>query len=104
MRNIFTTLLMIVFFGAMAQNITVVQINAKWNKVNDFKITDLPSSVKYKFAYLEDQNNEVKSQIQAVPVIIVYKGSEPVKQWNANLSFKLEVKEEDIIAAVRAVQ
>jgi hypothetical protein len=95
---------MIVFFGAMAQNITVVQINAKWNKVNDFKITDLPSSVKYKFAYLEDQNNEVKSQIQAVPVIIVYKGSEPVKQWNANLSFKLEVKEEDIIAAVRAVQ
>ncbi len=104
MRNIFTTLLMIVFFGAMAQNITVVQINAKWNKVNDFKITDLPSSVKYKFAYLEDQNSEVKSQIQAVPVIIVYKGSEPVKQWNANLSFKLEVKEEDIIAAVRAVQ
>lgn len=104
MRNIFTILLLIVSFGIMAQNITVVQINAKWNKVNDFKITDLPSSVKYKFAYLEDQNNEVKSQIQAVPVIIVYKGSEPVKQWNANLSFKLEVKEEDIIAAVRAVQ
>lgn len=104
MRNIFTILLLIVSFGIMAQNITVVQINAKWNKVNDFKITDLPSSVKYKFAYLEDQNNEVKSQIQAVPVIILYKGSEPVKQWNANLSFKLEVKEEDIIAAVRAVQ
>ena len=104
MRNIFTILLLIVSFGIMAQNITVVQINANWNKVNDFKITDLPSSVKYKFAYLEDQNNEVKSQIQAVPVIIVYKGSEPVKQWNANLSFKLEVKEEDIIEAVRAVQ
>lgn len=104
MRNLVTSFLLLVSFGLTAQNLTVVQINAKWNRVNDFKITDLPSSVKYKFAYLEDQNNEVKSQIQAVPVIILYKGSEPVKQWNANLSFKLNVKEEDIIAAVKAAQ
>jgi hypothetical protein len=104
MRNLITSLLLLVCFGLTAQNLTVVQINAKWNRVNDFKMTDLPSSVKYKFAYLEDQNNEVKSQIQAVPVIILYKGSEPVKQWNANLSFKLEVKEEDIVAAVKAAQ
>lgn len=104
MRNLVTSFLLLVSFGLTAQNLTVVQINAKWNRVNDFKITDLPPSVKYKFAYLEDQNNEVKSQIQAVPVIILYKGSEPVKQWNANLSFKLNVKEEDIIAAVKAAQ
>ena len=104
MRNLVTSFLLLVSFGLTAQNLTVVQINAKWNRVNDFKITDLPPSVKYKFAYLEDQNNEVKSQIQAVPVIILYKGSEPIKQWNASLSFKLEVKEEDIIAAVREAQ
>ena len=43
------------------------------------------------FAWLEEQSDDFKKQIQYVPVVVVYKGNKAVRQWSADLSFKLDV-------------
>ena len=78
-----------------AQEFTLVQINAKWNLKNSIEL-NIFEDVDYKFAYLEDQNTDIKNKINAVPVVILYKGSKPVHQWNADLSFRLEINCEEI--------
>lgn len=75
-------------FFAKAQEFTLVQINAKWNLKNNIELS-IFDDVNYKFAYLEDQKADIKGKINAVPVVILYKGNKPIHQWNADLSFKL---------------
>jgi len=82
-------------FIVKAQEFTLVQINAKWNVENNLKL-NIFDNVKYQFAYLEDQKTDIKNKINAVPVVILYKGNKPVHQWNADLSFKLELECEEI--------
>lgn len=74
---------------------TLVQINAKWNIENNLEL-NIFEDVDYRFAYLEDQKEDIKKKINAVPVVILYKGNKPIHQWNADLSFKLELDCEDI--------
>jgi len=74
---------------------TLVQINAKWNTKNNLEL-NIFEDVDYRFAYLEDQKEDIKKKINAVPVVILYKGNKPMHQWNADLSFKLEIDCEDI--------
>ena len=85
--------------NAFAQKFTIVQINAKWNSANTIKIPNI-SGVSTQFAYLEDQPESVKNKIKVVPVVILYKNSTPVRQWNADLSFKLNITEEEILKAL----
>jgi len=74
---------------------TIVHINAKWNKKNDVNIPSIPGcSIKY--AYFEDQPESLKSTIQYVPTVVLYKGNMAVHQWSADLSFRLELKKDDI--------
>jgi len=76
-------------------NITVLQINAKWNDKNTRNLSGL-SGCNVKFAWLEDQGGDLKKQIKTVPVIVVYEKSKPVMQWHADLSFKLNVSIREI--------
>lgn len=78
-----------------AQEFTLVQINAKWNLKNSIEL-NIFDDVDYRFAYLEDQKTDIKNKINAVPVVILYKGSKPVHQWNADLSFRLQINCEEI--------
>lgn len=74
---------------------TIVHINARWNKKNDVNIPSVPGcSIKY--AYFEDQPESLKSTIQYVPTVVLYKGNRVVYQWSADLSFKLELNRGDI--------
>lgn len=82
-------------FVVKAQELTLVQINAKWNVKNNIELNTF-DEVKYQFAYLEDQKDEIRNKINAVPVVILYKGNKPIHQWNADLTFKLEIDCEDI--------
>jgi hypothetical protein len=82
-------------FLVKAQEFTLVQINAKWNLENNIEL-NIFDDVDYRFAYLEEQKSDIKSKINAVPVVILYKGNRPVHQWNADLSFKLELSCEEI--------
>jgi hypothetical protein len=82
-------------FVVKAQELTLVQINAKWNVKNNIEL-NIFDEVEYQFAYLEEQKDDIRNKITAVPVVILYKGNKPIHQWNADLSFKLEIDCEDI--------
>jgi hypothetical protein len=74
----------------VTNTITVLQVNSKWNKDHNIDLNGLINCT-IKFGWLEDQNGGFKEQVQTVPIIIVYKGKKPVRQWAADLSFKLDV-------------
>ena len=98
MRNLLVALLF--SFYSYGQQYTVVQINARWNISNDVKL-NLPNGIKYKYAYLEEQKESMKQSLKAVPVIVLYRNEKPIKQWNADITFKLNIKEEEILTYVQ---
>ena len=73
-----------------SNDITVLQINARWNQNKTINLNGL-IGCKVQFAWLENQSDNMKSQIQTVPIVVVYKGTKPVKQWAADLSFSLDI-------------
>jgi len=85
-------------FLVQAQDFTLLQINAKWNESNSVDLSSYNINTKY--AYLEDQNEDLKGKINAVPVVILYRGNTPVHQWNADLSFKLYLDREEVLSII----
>lgn len=77
----------------------VVQINARWNTDNDVKIPSIRNCA-VKYGFLEDQSESLKSNIKFVPVVLLYRRDRIVRQWSADLSFKLELTREDIERAI----
>lgn len=78
-----------------SSDITVLQINAHWNKHHDLNLNSL-RRCKVRYGLLERQSEDLKKQIQYVPVVVVYKGNKAVRQWSADLSFKLDVDIKEI--------
>lgn len=71
-------------------DITVLQVNAQWNKQHNIDLNGL-IGCEVQFAWLEDQNDNFKRQVQTVPLVVVYHKNKPVRQWSADLSFKLDI-------------
>jgi len=71
-------------------DITVLQVNTQWNKQHNIDLNGL-IGCEVQFAWLEEQNDDFKKQVQTVPLIVVYHKNKPVRQWSADLSFKLDV-------------
>ena len=99
MKKVLFLIAFLFSLNVAAQKFTIVQFNAKWNSNNTAKIPSI-SGVDIKLAYLEDQPESIRSKIKAVPVIILYKDGHPIKQWNADLSFKLNITEQEIRKAL----
>jgi hypothetical protein len=77
------------------KNIIVLHINTKWNKHNSLNIKELKNcSVIY--SWLGDQPPSIRRAIQKVPCIIIYKNNVRKYIRSADLSFKLNLKAEDI--------
>lgn len=76
-------------------DITVLQVNTQWNKHHNIDLKGL-IGCEVQFAWLEEQNDDFKKQVQTVPVIVVYHKNRPVRQWAADLSFRLNVDLEEI--------
>ena len=73
-----------------AQDITVLQINAKWNERNNFDLSDL-NGVVVKYSYLKYQPKDVQKSISAVQVIVIIDKTGRVRmQYTADLSFKIK--------------
>lgn len=77
----------------------VVQINARWNTDNDVKIPSM-HNCDVRYGFLEDQSESLKSSIKFVPVVLLYRGDRIVRQWSADLSFKLDLSRDDIQKAI----
>ena len=101
MKTLATLLLILISTFALSQDYKVVQINAEWNDRNK---VDLPYSIEGAhtvYAFLENQTESLQKQIQAVPIIILFKDNKPLRQWSADLSFKLNINIEEIKDAIR---
>ncbi len=103
MKNLITIILLFVVANVTAQDLTLLHINAKWNQSNDYNL-DRIRNVKVTMAKLEDQKPELKAQIKAVPtIILIGKDGRPKGQWQADLSFKINVPIEEIQKRVNFV-
>ena len=71
-------------------DITVLQVNSQWNKQHNLNLNRL-IGCEVEFAWREDQSDNFKKQVQTVPLIVVYHKNKPVRQWAADLSFKLDI-------------
>lgn len=84
-----------------SQKYTIVQINAQWNERNKVELPSEIQGVKVLYAYLEEQSDKLKSEIKAVPTILVYKDNSPIAQFTAGIDLKLNIKEEDILEVIK---
>ena len=101
MRSLITLILILFAYTLTAQDYKIVQINAGWNAKNDVKLPYTIEGAKVIYGRLEEQRKELQKQIQAVPVIILFKDSKVIRQWSADLSFKLNINKEEIAYAIR---
>ena len=53
-----------------SQDVTVLQINAEWNKRNNYDLSNITGAT-VKFSYLKDQPKDIQKSIVAVPVIVI---------------------------------
>jgi len=88
--------------GGTSQEVVVMQINAKWNKHHNIDLKGL-QGCKVEFGWLEDQPRSLQSQVKTVPIVVIFKNGTPVKQWNADLSFTLDVNLSEIQGVVNTL-
>ena len=88
----------------LAQDVVVVQINAKWNKANTSEELRNLSNCEYVFGWLENQPHEIQSNIVSVPVVVVYKAGIPRMQYVAGINLQLGVTFDEIQALVNALK
>lgn len=75
--------------------LSLVHVNAEWNKSNDIKIKYV-KGIKIQFTSLEAQSESFKEKVKRVPILVLYKGNKAIYNWQADLSFKLDITEEEI--------
>ena len=89
-KYILCVIFVLVAVYVKAQDITVLQINAKWNVKNNYDLSEL-NGVIVKFSYLKDQPKDIQKGITAVPVIVIIDKTGRVRmQYVADLSFKIK--------------
>jgi hypothetical protein len=83
-----------------SQKYVLVEINSEWNLKNSAKI-DKVKNVEHRVTYLEDQTPSFKKKIKSVPLAILYKDNNAIARWDADISFKLIVTEDQILKAIK---
>lgn len=101
MKTLATLFLILISSVTVAQEYKVVQINAEWNDRNKVDLPYTIEGAKTVYAFLEDQTESLQKQIQAVPIVILFKDNKPLRQWSADLSFKLNINIEEVAYAIR---
>jgi hypothetical protein len=90
MKNILCAIFVLVASFVYSQDVTVLQINAEWNKRNNYDLSDITGAT-VKFSYLKDQPKDVQKSIVAVPVIVILDKNGRVRmQYIADISLKIK--------------
>ena len=96
MKNLIIILFILFSFAAKAQEgITVIHFNYKWNDRNNYNIRGLKNA-KLQYAWLEEQPENIKKSITAVPVIVILVDGKVKGQFAADISFKIQATREEI--------
>lgn len=90
MRKLIVLIALFVFAVASSQEYTVLHINSSWNTKNDYKDLYKIKGAKIVKAFLGDQKPSIRQQIKAVPVIFIYKGSNLIGRWDADISLTIK--------------
>ena len=88
----------------LAQDVTVVQINAKWNRSNTMDSLRNLSGCEYVFGWLENQPHQIQSTIASVPVVVVYKDNVARQQYAADITLRLNATFEEIQTLVNSLK
>ena len=100
MKNILTLAMLLLTSVLYSQKYVLVEINSEWNLKNSAKI-DKVKNVEHRITYLEDQTLTFRNKIKSVPLAILYKDSDAIARWDADISFKLIVTEKQIKKAIK---
>jgi len=100
MKNILTLAMLLLSSVLYSQKYVLVEINSEWNLKNSAKI-DKVKNVEHRITYLEDQTPNFKKKIKSVPLAILYKDNDAIARWEADISFKLIVTEDQIKKAIK---
>jgi hypothetical protein len=84
--------------GFVAQGKTVIQINAGWNKANQYKWVPNPT-IKYSELSL-DEFPELKSKlnVQSVPLLLFYNNGKLTERVEGGMSFKITTPQAQLIS------
>ena len=96
MKQILVVAALFVYAISTAQEYTVLHINSSWNTRNDYKQLYNIKGAKIVKAFLEDQQPSIRQQIKAVPVIFIYKGSNLIGRWDADISLTIKAPVEEM--------
>ena len=90
MKNILCAICVLVAGFVYSQDVTVLQINAEWNKKNNYDLNGITGAI-VKFSYLKDQPQEVQNKIMSVPVIVIIDKTGRVRmQYIADISLQIK--------------
>ena len=90
-------LILVLVCGTAFGQVKVIQFNAEWNKSNQVEwIKNLTDCEKDFIDIGKDAASQKKYSVVVIPTIIIFEGDEEVKRFQADLSFKMAVKEEEV--------
>tara|TARA_R100000458_G_C8218509_1_gene203644 strand:- start:573 stop:938 length:366 start_codon:yes stop_codon:yes gene_type:complete len=101
--KIFSMYLLVILFMLLSNSafgqVQVVQFNAGWNKANDVEWCTSKKLTDCKVTYIDigkDQETQKKYEVVVVPTIIIFNDKKEVKRFQADLSFKMIAKLEEV--------
>ena len=86
MRVLILALLISCF--SYGQDITTVHFNYKWNQSNAYKGLDRLKHTKVQYAFVEEQSDVLKNQLNLYLQLLSIKTNRPVAKFEAGLSIK----------------
>ncbi len=90
MKKLLCAICVLVAASVYSQDVTVLQINAEWNKKNNYDLSDITGAT-VKFSYLKDQPKDIQKSIMAVPVIVIMDKTGRVRmQYVADISLQIK--------------
>jgi hypothetical protein len=90
MKKLLCAIFVLVAGFVYSQDVTVLQINAEWNKKNNYDLSGITGAI-IKFSYLKDQPQEVQNKIMSVPVIVIIDKTGRVRmQYIADISLQIK--------------
>ena len=103
MKKLLCAICVLVAASVYSQDVTVLQINAEWNKKNNYDLSDITGAT-VKFSYLKDQPKDVQKSIMAVPVIVIMDKTGRVRmQYVADISLQIKTTRLEIQNTINKV-
>ena len=96
-KYLYVLIMVLVFTVSTAfGQVKAIHFNAGWNEANDVEWFNKLSDVNKKTLSIDDKEIQEKYEIFIVPTIIVFDEGEEVKRFQADLSFQMVAKREEV--------